>query len=281
MEDVHCPDLVPEGVSLQMQNIDFGKTAGDYRRYRQGFPETLFERLSGFGIGVAEQRVLDFGTGTGSLARGFARRGCIVTGVDISAELIRQAAELDLAAGVVVNYKLASAEDNGLPDATFDVVSAGQCWHWFDRERVAAEVRRLLVPEGRLVIAHFDWIRLPGNMVEATEVLIDAFNPEWKHSATWQLYNSGNGLHPAWLIDVGVAGFTSIETFSFDVDVLYTHEAWRGRIRASAGVSASLSPERVAEFDSAHRALLADRFPEDPMPVPHRVFALIATNPVV
>src|SRR5918996_1531463 len=32
----------------------------------------------------------------------------------------------------------------------------------------------------------------------------------------------------------------------FDLEVPYSHEAWRGRIRASAGVGASLSPEGVA-----------------------------------
>ena len=41
----------------------------------------------------------------------------------------------------------------------------------------ALEARRLLAPSGRLVIAHFDWLPLPGNVVEATEALIKAHNP--------------------------------------------------------------------------------------------------------
>jgi ubiquinone/menaquinone biosynthesis C-methylase UbiE len=160
--------------------VDFGKTAQDYGRHRAGFPEALYERLATFGVGVPGQRLLDLGTGTGTLARGFARHGCAVTGLDPSAALLEEARRLDHEAGVDIRYVTATAETTGLPDASFDVVSAGQCWHWFDRAQAAREVRRLLVPGGWLVIAHFDWIPLPGNVVEATERLVEQHNPQWK-----------------------------------------------------------------------------------------------------
>ena len=253
-------------------NVDFGRTSEDYGRYRAGFPPALFERLQGFGIGLPGQRILDLGTGTGTLARGFAQLGCDVTGLDPAAPQLEEARRLDVEAGVSVSYTVAGAEETGLPDASFDVVTAGQCWHWFDRPRAAQEVRRLLVPEGRLVIAHFDWIPLPGNLVAATERLIESYNPKW-------LMGGGTGFWPAWAGDVSTAGFLGIETFSFDFAPLYSHEAWRGRIRASAGVAASLSPEQVARFDDDLRDLLAQRFPEDPQGVPHRIFAVVCKSP--
>ncbi len=180
---------------------------------------------------------------------------------------MEQAADLDREAGVAVKYLNAPAEDTALPTASFDLVTAGQCWHWFDRPRAADEARRVLKPGGRLVIAHFDWIPLPGSMIEATEKLIEKHNPKWKMGGGW-------GIHPLWPRDLAIAGFKNIETFSFDLDAIYTHEAWRGRIRASAGVGASLSPEAVATFDDELRAMLAERYPEDPMRVMHKaVFA--------
>lgn len=76
-----------------------------------------------------------------------------------------QAHVLDERAGVHVTYVVAAAEDTGRPDDAFDVVSVGQCFHWFDHAAAAAEARRVLVPGGRLIIAHFDWLPLPGNLV--------------------------------------------------------------------------------------------------------------------
>ena len=83
-------------------------------------------------------------------------------------------------------------------------------------------------------------------------------------------------MYPRWAADVAGAGFSGTETFSYDVDVTYTQEAWRGRIRASSGVAASLPPEAARDFDVDHASMLAGRFPGDTLHVPHRVWALVA-----
>ncbi|MCW5774253.1 MAG: hypothetical protein KIT16_21600, partial [Rhodospirillaceae bacterium] len=146
------------------------------------------------------------------------------------------------------------------------------CWHWFDRPRAAAEARRLLAPGGILAMAHFDWLRLPDNVVAATEALILRYSPNW-HGA------GRSAPYPAWYLDLRQAGFGDIESFSFEMDVTYSHEAWRGRIRASAGVGASLSPAKVAEFDAEHAVLLARIAPEDPLRIPHRCWAVWGRKP--
>jgi SAM-dependent methyltransferase len=217
-------------------------------------------------------RVVDLGTGTGSLARLFAQHGCEVTGVDIAAPLLEQARRLDGEAGVQVAYVECPAEATGLPSGAFDVVSAGQCWHWFDRPAATREVARLLASAGTVVIAHFDWLPVKGNVVEATEEIILRHTPIWP-------FADRAGLYPQWLVDLQTAGFTRIETFSFDVAESYSHEAWVGRVRASAPIAGTLDSDGVRACSEELAVMLRARFAEDPLAVPHRVWAVTAQAP--
>jgi SAM-dependent methyltransferase len=253
-------------------DVDFGKTASDYAKYRAGFPDRFFEQLFSSNIVAKGDRALDLGTGTGAIARGLAKRGCLVTGLDPSEAMLEQAKMLASEEGLDIPFVQARAEETHLPGASFDVAMAGTCWHWFDRPKAALEVRRVLKPSGRVVIASLDWLPHPGSVVEATEALIRVHNP----SAD---LDDGTGIHPEWFADLRQGGFADIESFSFDVALPYSHEGWLGRIRASTGVGASLPAEAVGRFNSDHRALLVRDFPHEPLLVPHRVFAVFGRAP--
>lgn len=262
---------------------NFGLTAHNYTKYRAGFPDEFFDRVFSEGIVTPGVSLLDLGTGTGTLARGFASRGCKVIGVDIAAQLLEQAKDLSIRQGLDVEFRWGKAEETGLPAESFDVVSAGQCWHWFDRPQTAREVKRLLKPNGRALIAHFDWLPLDGNVVDMTEKLIQKFNPTW-----YDRFGNRNGIYPDWFRDLGEAGFEKIQSFSFDLNVPYTADAWRGRIRASSGVGASLSDEEVGRFDLEFKGLL-DGLEQAQvtkeagaglmLQIPHRVFVIHARKP--
>jgi len=253
---------------MTVSGTNFGKAAADYGTFRAGFPESIFGRLAEFDVGLSGQTVTDLGTGTGTLARGFALRGCKVIGVDPDARMIGKAKELDRQNKVNIRYVEAKAESTGLDGGAADVVTAGQCWHWFDGPRAIAEVIRLLKPGGKLVIANFDWLPLAGNMVEATEELIMQYNPDWH-------FAGGLGMYPQYLRVLSEAGIQNIQTFSYDLDASYTPAAWRGRIRASAGVAA-LDADSARNFDADLATLLSTRFPSNVLAIPHRVFAIVA-----
>ncbi len=253
---------------MTVSGTNFGKAAADYGKFRAGFPDSLFDRLQPYGVGLPGQIIVDLGTGTGTLARGFALRGCKVVGIDPDARMLAQARELDQQAGASVTYVQATAESTGLEIGTADIVAAGQCWHWFDRTRAIEEAVRLLKPGGKLVIAHFDWLPLAGSVVEATESLIKRYNPNWH-------LGGGMGMYPQWLPGLSAAGLGNIETFSYDIKVPYPPEAWRGRIRASAGVVA-LDAASAQRFEDEHARLLNERFPSAVLETPHRIFAVIA-----
>ncbi|RKG95852.1 class I SAM-dependent methyltransferase [Corallococcus sp. CA053C] len=258
-------------------SVDFGRTSSDYAKYRAGFPDSFFTRLEQDGVLRPGLRALDLGTGTGTIARGLARRGCEVVALDVSAPQLDAARQLARDEGLAVEFREGRAEDTGLPSASFDRVFAGQCWHWFDRAAAAREAFRVLRPGGRLIIAHFDFLALPGNVVEATETLMEGFSP--RDLLPVDRYGHAVGIYPAWFLDVGLAGFQAVTSFSFDSPTPYTHVGWRGRMRANARIGASLPPDAVARFEAALTALLAERFPHEPMSVPHRVFALVAERP--
>ena len=255
-----------------MKAPDWNRTAEDYARHRAAFPDWFHARLAERGLFTPASRILDLGTGTGHLARGFAKAGAKVIGLDIAAGMMSAARDLDRAAGVAIDYVEAPAEATGLPDGAFNLVTAGTCWHWFEKARVAAEAKRLLKPGGHLMIANLFWLPVLGNIVAQTESLIEAHNPAWDLGG-WH----GHGAHE--LKDLILAGFVARESFSVDYDIPYSPEAWRGRIRASAGISASLGAAEVEKFDGELAAMLAADFPGEVIAVPHRIVAVWGKKP--
>ena len=248
---------------------DFGRSAQSYGAHRAGFPVAFYDRLRAHGVGVAPQRLVDIGTGTGTLARHFAANGVDVVGVDPSSRMLNEADRLARLQGVTARWQQAPGERTGLPDNSFEVAIAGQCWHWLDGPAAATESRRLLVAGGKLVIAHFDWLPIPESVPELTESLIAQHNPAWD-------LGGRDGTWPQWLPIVGRAGFDIIEVFQFDVDVEYSQRDWRGRIHASAGVGGSLESEECEAFDQQLALALNAQYGQDQLQVPHRVWALVA-----
>ena len=78
--------------------------------------------------------------------------------------MLRRAAAAD---GFEVETIERTAEDTGLKEATFDVATAGEAWHWFNGPRALAEISRIVRPGGGFA---FFW-----NVVdEARSELVDA-----------------------------------------------------------------------------------------------------------
>src|SRR5262249_8584890 len=226
---------------------NFGAASEDYARFRAGFPDSLFDRLAALGIGASGETIVDVGTGTGTLARGFALRGAKVVGIDPDGRLLDQARRLDVAASATVEYKIGTAEAIPLPNGVADVVSAGQCWHWFDGQKAAGEFSRIAKTNASVVVAYFSWLPSPGNVVEATERLIKKHNRNWK-------FGGGIGVDFRSLPHLQAAGFSRIAALSLSPSVPFTPEGWRGRIRASAGVAGRPPPGPGA-------ALCAETYP--------------------
>jgi len=108
--------------------------------------------------GVTDGQVLDVGTGTGSLAVGFARGmpGVKVVGLDLSNVALEIARHNAQKSGVSsrVSFKKGDAEDMPFENNRFDVVISSNTLHLVGNPvRMLDEVRRVLEPQGMFFIS--------------------------------------------------------------------------------------------------------------------------------
>lgn len=93
--------------------------------------------------------VLDVACGTGDMAVSLVERGCTVTGVDISEEMLAIARQK----APIVTFMIADAEHLPFPDASFDAVTcAFGVRNFVHLEQGLHEMLRVLKPGGRMVI---------------------------------------------------------------------------------------------------------------------------------
>lgn len=121
----------------------FGSEAERYERTRPTYPPAMVEAIIAASPG---NRVLDVGIGTGISARLFHKRGCQVLGVEPDERM----AELARRSGFEV--EVATFERWEPKDRTFDLVIAGQAWHWEDPLVGAAKAAAILAPGGRIAL---------------------------------------------------------------------------------------------------------------------------------
>ncbi|MGH3137980.1 MAG: class I SAM-dependent methyltransferase [Gaiellaceae bacterium] len=122
----------------------FAEVTEAYERGRPGYPEDAVRWL----VGVEPCDVIDLGAGTGKLTRALIALGHRVTAVE---PLVEMRTELE-AAVPTVRALAGSAEGIPLPDASADVVTCGQAFHWFDHTIAIPEIARVLRPRGRLAL---------------------------------------------------------------------------------------------------------------------------------
>jgi len=230
--------------------FDWGKTSEYYAKYRDIYPDVFYQKVADRGFCVSGQRVLDLGTGTGVLPRNMYKYGAEWTGIDISPEQISQANRLAREAGMDIDFKAVSAEKMDFSSESFDVLTACQCFWYFDHAKVAPEFSRILKNEGRLVILYMAWLPFEDEIAGRSEELICKYNPSWS--------GRGESRHPIYIPDVMYDYFELEDREEYNVKVAFTRESWHGRIFASRGIGASLSPEDLASWDKEHRAFLAN-----------------------
>ncbi|HZO95614.1 MAG TPA: class I SAM-dependent methyltransferase [Candidatus Baltobacteraceae bacterium] len=127
----------------------FSDRADDYAAGRPSYPaeaiDALFDGLGDPG-GVV---VADLGAGTGISSRLLAARGALVFAVEPNAAM-RNAAEPDER----VRWVDGTAERTGLDEASADLATVFQAFHWFDHALALREIVRVVRPGGRAAVVY-------------------------------------------------------------------------------------------------------------------------------
>ena len=234
--------------------FDWGKTSKEYAKFRDIYPEEFYKKIVDRGLCIKGQKVLDLGTGTGVVPRNMYKYGAQWTGTDISPEQIEQAKILAADAGMKIDFISAATEQLNFPKESFDVVTACQCFWYFDHEKVMPVLADLLKPQGKLVILYMAWLPFEDKIAGKSEEMILKYSPNWS--------GCGEKRHEIWVPDVAYKYFDKIDHEEYDLMVPFTKESWHGRVRASRGIGASLNPEELSRWDAEHRALLDEIAPE-------------------
>ena len=234
--------------------FDWGRTSEEYAKYRDIYPKEFYQKIIDRELCIKGQNVLDLGTGTGVLPRNMYQYGANWTGTDISPEQIEQAKRLSEAEKMEIDYLAVPTENIDLPMESFDVITACQCFWYFDHERVMPKLAELLKPNGKLLILYMAWLPFDDAIAGKSEELVLKYSPNWS--------GAGETRHPIWIPDVAYDYFEMEEHEEYDLMVPFTKESWHGRMKACRGVGASLSGEELAKWDEEHRKLLDEIAPE-------------------
>src|SRR3954447_17815491 len=130
--------------------LSFGSVAEAYERAR---PLYAVEALEWLQERLPLRRVLDVAAGNRKLSRQLDALGADVVAVEpdehMRSVFARVLPEIELLAG--------SAEELPLADASADVATVAQAFHWFDLERALPELHRVIRPGGGIAVLWNEW----------------------------------------------------------------------------------------------------------------------------
>ncbi|PZV17966.1 MAG: SAM-dependent methyltransferase [Leptolyngbya sp.] len=142
---INHPDDTPLHAMQPLQR--FSDRATDYANHRPSYPVAAIAAILA-GLGKPHQLVAaDIGAGTGIASRLLAEQGIQVWAIEPNAAM-REAAAFH----ANVTFQAVAAEQTQLPNASVDLVTCFQAFHWFDPAVCLPEFHRILKPSGRLAL---------------------------------------------------------------------------------------------------------------------------------
>lgn len=134
-----------------MNEQKFTGKAEFYEKYRPSYPNELIDFLY---ENARCDAVCDIGAGTGKFTRCLLQKPWRVTAVEPNSDMRGKLS--DIKGITLVN---APAENTGLSEHSFGLVTAAQAFHWFNEEAFKQECKRILTPNGKVAIIWNNFVK--------------------------------------------------------------------------------------------------------------------------
>ena len=243
--------------------FDWGKTSVDYAKYRDIYPQIFYDKIISRNLCLNGQNVLDIGTGTGVIPRNMYRYGAKWIGTDISENQIEQAKFLSK--DMDIAYYTSATETLNFPENSFDVITAYQCFWYFNHEQVMPILHRLLKTDGSILILYMAWLPCEDKIAGESEKLVLKYSPNWS--------GAGETKHSIYIPECYKEKFELVYHEEYQLSIPFTRESWNGRMKTCRGVGTSLTRSEIANWEQEHMTLL-ERIAPDEFDVLH--YAAIA-----
>lgn len=245
--------IIKDNVIDGGKGFDWGKVSSEYAKYRDIYPKEFYQKILNLGLCKDGQKILDIGTGTGVLPRNMYPYGGKWVGTDISEEQIQQAKKLSV--GMDIDYYAMATEKLDFQEESFDVITACQCFWYFDHENVMPKFYRMLKPNGKLLVLYMAWLPYEDKIAGKSEELVLKYSPKWS--------GAGETLHPIEIPKCYELKFDLINHEEYLLNVHFSRETWNGRMKACRGIGASLSEQELNKWEAKHQKLLEEIAPEE------------------
>ena len=165
--------------TAQNPTTRFSSRVDDYVKYRPGYPGAILDFLR-HECGLTRDSIIaDVGSGTGKLTELFLKNGNQVFGIEPNQEM-REAGERLLKPYPNFRSLAATAEATTLQNQSVDIITAGQAFHWFNRETTRQEFLRILKPGGWVALIWNDRHTTASPFLEAYEELLQKFSTDYR-----------------------------------------------------------------------------------------------------
>ncbi len=202
----------------------FSNKAQYYIDYRPSYPmeviDLIFDKMD-------KPVIADIGSGTGKLSKLCVERCETIYAVEPNRQM-RQFAEELLSNHINYVSLAASAENTTLADASVDIITAAESYHWFDNEATIKEFKRILKPNGYVFLF---WNVFAGDEYENEMNAISDFYRSTKHL--------GRSRIPHEQRAISLFGEKDYEKAEFDNSILQDFDSFCG-----GWLSTSFAPDK-------------------------------------